>query len=243
MLLALLTALASCSTNDASPASAEAAADGKGGSLARFTVLDNTLYVVDNSSLRVFSLTDPTAPARGAVVPLTFGVETIYPRPPYLFLGTQRGMYIFDASTPAAPQQLAFYQHVVSCDPVVVDDQYAYVTLRAGRTCGGGPNQLQVIDLTNLRAPRLARTYAMERPLGLGIDSNLLFVCDNNQLKVFDAGATPQLTLRQTFSVTLADVIPHRGLLLGTGPGGLYQYRYQGGQLTPLSRLPITPTP
>ena len=49
----LALALGACSANDAaSPASADrAAGDGKGGSLARLTVLNNTLYVVDNLSL------------------------------------------------------------------------------------------------------------------------------------------------------------------------------------------------
>ncbi|SNR86671.1 LVIVD repeat-containing protein [Hymenobacter mucosus] len=241
----LAVALSSCSANnDASPASADLAAgnDGKAGSLARFSVLNNTLYVVDNNSLRLFSLTNPAAPERGAVVPLGFGIETIYPRAPYLFLGTQRGMYIFDAGVPAQPKRVAFYEHVVSCDPVVVDDDYAYVTLRDGRTCGGGPNQLQVIDLSNLSAPRLAQSYPMRHPMGLGVDSTLLFVCDKDELKVFSTSTTPVLPAPQSFSINVSDVIPHRGQLLAIGPDGLYQYRYTGGKLTPLSHLPITPT-
>ncbi|QNE38872.1 hypothetical protein F1C16_04525 [Hymenobacter sp. NBH84] len=241
-LLAL--SLGACNANnDMSPASADlAAGDGKGGSLARFTVLNNTLYVVDNHSLRLFDLTTPTAPARGQVVPLNMGIETIYPRAPYLFLGTQQGMYIFDASAPAQPKQVAFYEHVMSCDPVVVDERFAYVTLRDGRSCGGGPNQLQVIDLTNLSQPRLARTYPMQHPLGLGVDSMLLFVCDKDQLKIFDTQNTPELQALQTFDVNVSDVIPNRGQLLAIGPGGLYQYRYRNGALTPLSKLSITPT-
>lgn len=238
----LALALGACNSNDAaSPASADqAAGDGKGGSLARFTVLNNTLYVVDNQSLRLFDLATPSAPARGQVIPLNLGIETIYPRAPYLFLGTQRGMYIFDASMPAQPQQVAYYEHVMSCDPVVVDERFAYVTLRDGRTCGGGPNQLQVIDLTNLRAPRLAQTYPMQHPMGLGVDSTLLFVCDKDKLKVFGTKNAPTLQTLQTFDVNVSDVIPHRGQLLAIGPDGLHQYRYRNGVLTPLSVLPIT---
>ncbi|NVO83427.1 LVIVD repeat-containing protein [Hymenobacter terrestris] len=238
-LLSLL--LSACSaSNDASPNLA--ADNGKGGSLARFTVLNNTLFVVDNQSLRLFSLANPAVPARGQVVPLGLGIETIYPRAPYLFLGTQRGMFIFDASVPAQPKQVAYYEHVASCDPVVVDERYAYVTLRDGRSCGGGANQLQVVDLTNLAAPRLARTYPMTHPMGLGIDSTLLFVCDRNELKVFDTSNTPMLSAPKVFPVNVSDVIPHRGLLLAIGPDGLYQYRYRNGQLTPLSKLAVSPT-
>ena len=233
--------LTACSTsNDASPNLA--ADNGQGGSLARFTVLGNTLFVVDNQNLRLFSLANPAAPQPGQVVPLGLGIETIYPRAPYLFLGTQRGMFIFDATVPAQPRQVAYYQHVASCDPVVVDERYAYVTLRDGRTCGGGANQLQVVDLTNLAAPHLAHSYPMTHPMGLGIDSTLLFVCDQNQLKVFDTRTTPQLPTPEIFPVNVSDVIPHRGLLLAIGPDGLYQYRYRKGQLTALSKLAVSPT-
>ncbi|OWP63541.1 hypothetical protein CDA63_08130 [Hymenobacter amundsenii] len=239
ILLSLL--LTACSaSNDASPNLA--ADNGQGGSLARFTVLGNTLYVVDNQNLRLFSLANPTAPTPGQVVPLGLGIETIYPRAPYLFLGTQRGMFIFDASVPAQPKQVAYYQHVASCDPVVVDDRYAYVTLRDGRTCGGGANQLQVVDLTNLAAPRLAQSYPMTHPMGLGVDSTLLFVCDKEQLKVFDTRAAPILSAPEIFRVNVSDVIPHRGLLLAIGPDGLYQYRYRNNKLTALSKLAVSPT-
>jgi hypothetical protein len=216
---------------------------GKAGSLARFAILDNSLYSVDEQSLRLFSLSNPTTPAPGPKVQLQIGVETIFPKDHYLFLGTQRGMYIFDVATPQSPRQVSYYEHVVSCDPVVVDDRYAYVTLRSGRFCGGGPNQLQVIDLTNLSKPTLARSYPMTGPQGLGVDANQLFVCDFDGLKTFDTSKAPLLTQKQHFKVSVTDVIPNDGNLLAIGPEGLYQYSYTGDQLQQLSLLPITPKP
>lgn len=228
--------------NTASPTSAPGAT-GKGGSLARFAILGQTLYTVDEQSLRTFSLGNPTQPTPGTRIQLQFGVETIYPKDHYLFLGTQRGMYIFDAATPQTPRQVAYYQHVVSCDPVVVDNRYAYVTLRSGRSCGGGVNQLQVIDLTNLSQPRLAQSYPMLGPQGLGVDGNQLFVCDIDGLKVFDTSQAPVLTQKQFFPIQVVDVIPDNGTLLAIGAAGLYQYSYTGTTLQQLSLLPITPQP
>ena len=232
------------SATSASPTASSAAptSTGKSGSLARFAILGKTLYAVDNQSLRLFDLSTPTTPVAGPEVKLQFGVETIFPKDHYLFLGTQRGMYIFDATTPQAPQQVAYYQHVVSCDPVVVDDRYAYVTLRNGRSCGGGPNQLQVIDLTDLSKPRLAQSYPMSGPQGLGVDGTQLFVCDSDGLKTFDTSQAPTLTLQQHFPVKVTDVIPNAGVLLAIGTEGLYQYSYDGTTLRQLSLLPITPT-
>ena len=224
-------------------AAVPAGATGKAGSMARFAVLGDNLYAVDDQSLRLFDLRSPATPTMGVRLPLSIGIETIFPKDHYLFLGTQRGMYIFDVAQPQSPAPVAYYEHVVSCDPVVVADRYAYVTLRNGRSCGGGPNQLQVIDLTTLSQPTLARSYPMSGPQGLGVDGNRLFVCDADELKVFDTSQAPLLTPQQSFPVKVVDVIPDDGTLLAIGAAGLYQYRYTGATLEQLSMLPITPLP
>lgn len=225
----------------AAPTSVSGGGDmGKAGSLARFAILGQTLYTVDEQSLRLFSLQNPAVPTAGPKVQLINGIETIYPKDHYLFLGTQRGMYIFDVATPAAPVQVSFYQHMVSCDPVVVQGDYAYVTLRAGQTCGGGTNVLEIIDLTNLSRPRLATSLLMVGPRGLGVEGNRLYVCDDG-LKVLDISRTPSATLVQKFATTLTDVIPNGNYLLAVGPGGLYQYAIGSTALQQVSVLPIIP--
>jgi hypothetical protein len=228
------------SGNSAAPTSAGGITTGKGGSMARFAILDQTLYTVDEQSLRLFSLQNPAVPTAGPKVQLISGIETIFPSGHYLFLGTQRGMYIFDVATPAAPVQVSFYQHMVSCDPVVVDGKYAYVTLRSGQTCGGGTNVLDVIDLTNLSQPRLATSLPMVSPRGLGAENSRLYVCDDG-LKVFDTSRSPALTQVQKFATSLTDVIPNGNYLLAVGPGGLYQYAIGSTALQQVSMLPIVP--
>ena len=227
-------------TASPSPAASDA---GKGGSLARFAILNQALYTVDEQSLRYFDLQNPAAPVAGARLPLGFGVETIFPQDHYLFLGTQFGMYIVDVATPGTLKQVSFYQHVVSCDPVVVDGRYAYVTLRTGQACSrGNANVLEVIDLFDLTHPQFARSYSMSGPQGLGAENNRLYVCDDG-LKVFDTSQTPALKQVQQVSASVTDVIPNGNYLLATGPGGLYQYRTSGNSLEQVSLLPITPAP
>ena len=113
--------------------------------------------------------------------------------------------------------------------------------LRAGSTCGGGVNVLQVVDLANISQPRLAQSYPLSGPQGLGVDGQQLFVCDADGLRVFDTSQTPRLTQRQFFPVKVVDVIPNGGTLLAIGADGLYQYDYRGAQLKQLSFLPVTP--
>ena len=112
----------------------------------------------------------------------------------------------------------------------MVHENYAYVTLRGTSTCGvpGTQDVLDVIDISNLSAPRVAKSYPLETPYGLGIDYPTLFVCQGNKgLRVFDASNPLDLKARQTFAnVNALDVIPLSKTLLTIGKDGLYQYDY-----------------
>ncbi len=245
MVLALVLSSGGCAGDSAAPSADSAGGDGQAGSTARFAIMGNTLYAVDDVSLRTFDLSTPQTPVAGPVVPVGVGVETIFPQAPYLFIGSQQGMFIFETGS-GAPKLLGTYTHAVSCDPVVVADRYAYVTLRNDGGCARGLNQLDVVDLASLSQPQLAKSYPMSQPFGLGVDSSLVFVCDQG-IKVFDAHNTPTLQLVESFSIAATDVIARRGVLLVTGADGLYQYRYTAaagtgtGSLRQLSRIPVTP--
>ena len=52
-----------------------------------------------------------------------FDIETIFNRGNHLFLGSMRGMYIYDITNPAVPTFVSEFQHGTACDPVVVDGE------------------------------------------------------------------------------------------------------------------------
>ena len=241
--LALVLSSGGCG-DSAAPSSSlnSAGGDGQAGSTARFAILGNTLYAVDEARLRTFDLSTPATPVPGPVVNVGVGVETIFPQAPYLFIGSQQGMFIYTTAN-GTPQRVGTYVHAVSCDPVVVAGRYAYVTLRNDGPCNRGLNQLDVVDLANLSQPRLAQSYPLTKPYGLGVDSSLVFVCDQG-IKVFDARNAPVLRQVQSFNIAATDVIARRGVLLVTGADGLYQYRYAAagsGSLQQLSRIAVVP--
>ena len=89
-----------------------------------------------------------------------------------------RGMYIYDISNPELPELVSEFQHGTACDPVVVDDTYAYVTLRGGNLCGATESGLYIIDIQDLTQPELKVIYPMDEPYGLGVKDELLFICD-----------------------------------------------------------------
>lgn len=215
---------------------------GVGGSMARFAITNDQLYVVSSNTMQLFNIGDPTKPIKGKTINMGWNVETIFPYRSNLFIGTTTGMYIYDVTSPAEPKQLSAFSHVRSCDPVVVHDNYAYVTLRGTSTCGvaGTQDVLDVIDISNLSAPRRVKTYPLETPYGLGIDYPTLFVCQGGKgLRVFDASNPLDLQARQTFAdVNAFDVIPLSKVLLTIGKDGLYQYDYSNpGNLRLLSKI------
>ena len=182
-------------------------------------------------------------PNRVAKRRLGFGVETIFPYRTNLFIGTQTGMYIYDISQANSPQRVSVYSHILSCDPVVAQGNYAYVTLRSGSTCRNtAANTLDVIDISNLASPKLLKSYPMKNPRGLGADGNWLFVGEGDYgLKIMDISNPLDVRQVQYFDSTKTyDVIPTQKRLIVTGPNGIYQYSYADiNQLRLLSKLPV----
>lgn len=218
---------------------------GVGGSMARFTVSGDHLYLLDGGYLQTVNVAAESSPQEESRTALSWDIETIFPYKSNLFIGSRSGMYIYDISTPETPVQVSTYQHVSSCDPVVVDDQYAYVTLRSGTECQGFTNQLEVIDISNLKSPQLVKTYPMTNPHGLGIDNKTLFICDGDDgLKAFDAtdvGKIDQHLLAHYKNINAVDVIPFNNILMMIGKDGIYQYDYSNPKnITLLSRIDIS---
>ncbi|MEC3879860.1 LVIVD repeat-containing protein [Parapedobacter sp. 10938] len=203
---------------------------GQGGSMARFTLMGGHLYAVDEQSLRLFDVHQANKPEFVKDIPLGWGIETIFPYKQKLFIGSMTGMHIYDASTPSAPEPMAVYQHVMACDPVVVNDDYAFVTLRSGTTCRMSENALHVLDIKDLYHPKLLKSYPMDNPHGLGLRENHLYICEGDfGLKSFDATDVMHIgesLLEHHKGKGAIDLIPAPKSLIVTGPAGVCQYDY-----------------
>jgi hypothetical protein len=217
---------------------------GVGGSMARFTIVNSFLFSVDHGALYAFNISNLKQPVLESTTQLGWGIETIFPYQNKLFLGTTTGMLIYDISAPASPQWLSTFAHVRSCDPVVVQDTVAFVTLRGGTECGGFTNQLDVINIKNPRAPYLVKSYPMVGPYGLGIDKSTLFVCDGSAgLKVYnvkDIMSIDSNMIKNYNKIDAYDVIPYNNLLILIGKDGLHQFDYSNpSNMIFLSKLEI----
>ena len=143
---------------------------GKSGSLARFQVIGDHLFALSGTSLQVYRVSDPAQTAFLNAVDVGWGIETLFPAGSSLYVGSQTGMHVYDIADPVNPRFLSRFEHVRSCDPVVVQDGLAYLTLRSGNRCWNGRNELQIIDVSERAHPVLLRTFPMVNPHGLGVD-------------------------------------------------------------------------
>ncbi|WP_221391345.1 LVIVD repeat-containing protein [Dyadobacter sp. NIV53] len=239
--IGLIILITSC---DSSSDSAVSPQTGLGGSMARFAITGNTLYIVSRQSLEVYNIANGGNPVKAVTKNINVGIETIFPYKNHLFIGATDGMYIYNNLTPDNPTLLTKYTHVQSCDPVVVQGNYAYVTLRGGVVCRNwvAQSSLDVVDISNPGNPQLINSQSMQSPYGLGVSGKRLFVCEgDNGFKVLDI-SDPQLPVIKHHFTDLAsyDVIVKNNRLIITGAKGLFQYLYdEDDNVELLSKIPV----
>ena len=218
---------------------------GVAGSMARFIIFSDYLYTINAEDIKVFNISNTPEPQEGASVETARIIETLFVYNDNLFVGSTTGMLIYSLGNPANPTYLSMLDHFRSCDPVVVEGDYAYVTLRAGSGCGSSnSNQLDVVNIANITSPYLVKSYSMTGPYGLGIDNDVLFICDGDDgLKVFDATDKTRISnnmIKHFPAINAFDIIPYNNLAMMIGSDGLYQYNYSDlDNMELLSVIPI----
>jgi len=236
------------SGSNSGDSSATQGGTGVGGSMARFTISGDKLYTLNNRYINAFDISVPSAPLPDISQPVDWDVETLYSYKEYLYVGAESGVYIYNQEL----NKVGAFTHTKSCDPVVVQDDIAYVTLNSGSSCrlNSGENTLQVLDIKNPLKPSLITTKNMFSPRGLGIDGTNLFICDGaGGLKLFDVNTTENnetnttavaLTFNRESSVEdidCYDVIAHKNLLIVSNGDDVRQFDYTHLPMAELSRI------
>jgi len=204
--------------------------NGKGGSMARFTIAKNHLYVIDDQNLKVFDVLQADTPVFITELNVGLTIETVFPYKNNLFIGSRNGMYIYDITNPANPVFITDMLHLISCDPVVVNDSLAFVTLRSGGDCrtSSNVNQLEIYNISNLNNPTIRAIHEMDSPYGLAIDSCYLFICQGKSgVGIYNYSKPDSLELiYQINDIEAFDVILNNKVMMVIGETGFYQYSY-----------------
>lgn len=217
---------------------------GQTGSMSRFAIYENFLYTVLNNQLGIFNIESNSPEKMGENVYIGNNVETIFSYKDCMYMGTPTGMMIYSVANPVKPERLATVWHILGCDPVVVENDKAYVTIHSGNFCGQNANQLIIYDVEDPKKPMELVAYTMTKPKGLGIDNGTLFICDDG-LKVFNAAnpmtiMAPENLYYHKQGMEGYDLIAYNKLLMMIAEDGIYQYDYTDlKDIKPLSHIAI----
>jgi hypothetical protein len=223
----------------------------RGGSMARFTVVGDWLYTVDDSKLNVVSIADPAHPVDAGELWIGSDIETIFAMDDLLFIGSQSAMHIYDIEKPEFPEFVSTSSHFKSCDPVVAAGTLAFVTLNSslGSWCGQRGDRLIAYDISDVYAPVVIDEVQLSSPRGLAVDigQKMLFVCDNG-IRAFDISDPENIEILYS-SVPVPEVgridaydcivLENDSRLLVIGADGLYQLAYDREGFTFISKIDI----
>lgn len=196
------------------------------GSLARFLPVDNFLYALNEWELILFEIEENNKPLRFGKTPTNSSAETLFRLNELLFVGTTTGMLVYGIEDIKNPEFFSRVDHFRSCDPVVADQNFAYVTLRGGTNCFTDQNELQIISLEDPKNLEVVSKQILFNPHGLAVHENHLIVCDGAAgIKVMDIEDRTAPTIVNTYPVDFAyDVIVDYPLAVVVGDGKVYQY-------------------
>lgn len=238
ILLGLIAVLISC--NESSDGM-QYNSSGKGGSMARFAITDTHVYTVDAMNLRVYEIAENGSIEKVNELTLSGNVETIFALGNKLYFGTSTSMLTYDITNPAAPRFDSQYSHFTACDPVVVQDTIAYVTIRSSSCRFDSRNILEILNVKDPTYPIVLSSIGLVSPYGLGVDGKTLFVCEGDQgITVIDVSDPRNPKVKKSVKDgNTYDLIPDQGLLIVTGKDGIMQYSYSEFELELLSKIGV----
>ncbi len=243
LILSVLFLMHSCGENNDANSESQSVSEEKGGSMATFILKGNYLYVVDQSRINVFSVSDAENPVKINSVEIGLNIETLFSFDKYLFVGSQNGMFIFSIEeNPEVPTFVSAAQHFTACDPVVANANNAFVTLHTNTVCNTNVslNKLMVYDIANISNPLLISERNLLEPKGLGLYNDYLLICDKNDLLVFDVSDPKNIQLKKTIAnVPAIDLIIRGNHLFAFTTNSVHQYSLDPNNIENINEISI----
>lgn len=185
LVILLLGIIFGCS-DDSSDFSPELSGVGQGGSLTRFTIVNNQLLVLDGQSIIQYNIKEGGEFEFRHEVAIEPGMETIHANGEYILVGSNSAVYFLKFNSFGTLGLVSSYEHITSCDPVVASNGIAYSTLRSTGCRFNGAEVLDVIDFSDIENPKLIKSYTTHSPYGLALNEQYLFVCEYGGITMYD---------------------------------------------------------
>lgn len=155
------------------------------GSYSTMLTIGQKLYLVNDSQIKTFDVTDSKNPVLLNTTDLGDEIESLYHYDGLLLVGSSSRMYILEINEKGIPERknITPYYNLTICsnDPIVARNDIAYVTLSSVDipVCDRPElDELRVYDIKNIDKPVLLETISMSKPKGMGFGKKYLFVCD-----------------------------------------------------------------
>ena len=240
-LLCLLVVLVACgSDSDTSP---NLSGTGQGGSLARFTIVNNQVLVLTSSSIKQYDIQGDGSISFKNEAFLTDDLETIFPYGNNVLIGSSSAVYFLEFNDAENLRLAGTFTHFTACDPVVASGTLAYSTLRTSGCRFDNIEVIDVIDFSNINSPRQVNSIPSESPFGLAVVNDLLFVCERGGITVFQRvgdGGLDRLAFFEIPDHLPIDIIPQEGFLIVRTDNGIYNVTYsESGEMEVIGSVRI----
>jgi len=210
--------------------------DSQVGSYSTMLTIGKNLYLVNESSISTYDVTNASKPILLNRQEVGFDIESLYHHEGLLLIGSAASMFIYSLGENGIPVRESSEEYFepfddVQCffDPIVARKNLAYVTLSTDLIeCGWrfGINELRVYDISDLHKVNQLSTYELSNPKGLALGKEKLFICDAvDGLYIFDLSnpTTPELEiLFDGFSAF--DALVRGNLLIVVASNRILQY-------------------
>lgn len=212
------------------------------GSTATMLPHKGVAYSLDHGVLKVIDLTQN--PPELAFTERLNAPETLFINKDHLYVGGRLGVDIFNIEDPTKPVDVAYYSHMRACDPIIVEDDIGYITLRSGFSnfCRlQGPNRLEIVDMADPSAPERIAEFPMTNPYGLALTDTHLAVCEEAfGLTLLDVDQPLMVMEVAKFpAINCFDLIYQDGRLIATATDGIYQFAAESEFISLISKIPV----
>lgn len=219
---------------DGSDFSPELGGTGVGGSLAKFTISNNQVIVLNGNEVKQYDILSNGQLSAKHTLQIFGQLETIFPYADKILIGSSDAVYFLEFDDDGLLSILSTYGHLTACDPVVASNGIAFSTLKVSDCRAGTDDFLEAIDISDISNPQVLRVYDTQAPFGLAIKGSFLFVCEKGGLTMYSFSPEGNLVEMDFMTIEGAvplDIIVNNTYLIVRTDQGIYNVQFSDTNL------------
>lgn len=219
---------------DGSDYAPDVSGTGTGGSLAKFTIHNNQVIVLNNNEVKQFDILENGRLLEKNTLAVFRQLETIFPYGDKILIGSSEAVFFLEYDSDGLLSVVSTYDHLTACDPVVASNGIAFSTLKISDCRSGTEDFLEAIDISDISNPRVLRTYSTQSPFGLAVKGSFLFVCEKGGLTMYSFNTEGNLVEMDFLTIDGAvplDIIVNGSYLIVRTDQGVYNVLFSDTEL------------